>query len=48
LGSAFEWETQLIVSFNENYLDKNKFEELESKILQLQKMIGSFIDKLDK
>lgn len=46
LGSAFEWETQLIVSFNENYLDKNKFEELENKILQIQKMLGKFIDNL--
>jgi len=47
LGSAFEWETQLIVSFNESYLDKNKFDELEDKILQIQKMIGSFIDNLN-
>ncbi|EZH74041.1 30S ribosomal protein S23 [Aquimarina atlantica] len=46
LGSAFEWETQLIISFNENYFNKEKFEELESKILQIQKMIGSFIDNL--
>jgi len=46
LGSAFEWETQLIVSFNEGYLDKNKFEELENKILQIQKMLGKFIDNL--
>ncbi len=36
LGSAFERETQLIVSHNENYLDKEKFEELENKILQIQ------------
>ncbi|WP_400079727.1 four helix bundle protein [Winogradskyella sp. R77965] len=46
LGSAFEWETQLIVSFNEGYLNKNKFEELENKILQIQKMLGKFIDNL--
>lgn len=46
LGSAFEWETQLIVSFNENYLNKKSFEILEDKILQIQKMIGSFMDKL--
>jgi len=46
LGSAFEWETQLIVSHNENYLDKEKFEELENKILQIQKMNASFIDNL--
>ena len=46
LGSAFEWETQLIVSFNESYLDKKKFEELENKILQIQKMLGKFIDNL--
>lgn len=47
LGSAFEWETQLIVSFNESYLDKDKFVELENNILQIQKMIGSFIDNLN-
>lgn len=47
LGSAFEWETQLIVLFNESYLDKDKFVELENKILQIQKMIGSFIDNLN-
>ena len=48
LGSAFEWETQLIVAFNENYLSKIKFKELENKILPIQKMIGSFIDNLGK
>ncbi len=46
LGSAFEWETQLIVSFNENYLNKDKFDELENKISQIQKMLGKFIDNL--
>mgnify|MGYP003663695196 FL=1 len=48
LGSAFKWETQLIVSYNEKYLDEEKFEELETKILQIQKMIASFIDNLGK
>jgi four helix bundle protein len=46
LGSAFEWETQLIVAHNEKYLDKNKFEELENKVLEIQKMLGKFIDNL--
>jgi four helix bundle protein len=46
LGSAFEWETQLIVSFNEDYLDKEKFDTLENKINQIQKMLGKFIDNL--
>lgn len=48
LGSAFEWETQLIVSYNEAYLDKTKFNELENKILQIQKMLGKFIDNLEE
>lgn len=47
LGSAFEWETQLIVAHNVAYFDQNKFEELEDKIVQLQKMMGAFIDNLD-
>tara|TARA_R110002074_G_C12214054_1_gene636575 strand:- start:156 stop:509 length:354 start_codon:yes stop_codon:yes gene_type:complete len=42
LGSAFEWETQLIVAFNENYLSEGRFKELEQKIKQLQKMISGF------
>ena len=42
LGSAFEWETQLNVAFNENYISEEKFKELENKIKQIQKMISSF------
>lgn len=37
LGSAFEWETQLNVAFNENYLSEEKFKELEQKIKEIQK-----------
>lgn len=46
LGSAFEWETQLIVAFNEGYLSQELFNELENRINQIQKMIGKFIDNL--
>jgi four helix bundle protein len=42
LGSAFEWETQLIIAYNESYLSEVKFKELEQKIKQIQKMISSF------
>ena len=42
LDSAFEWETQLIVAFNENYLSEEKFKELEQKIKQIQQMISRF------
>ena len=39
LGSAFEWETQLIVAFNQKYISKEKFKELENRIQQIQRMI---------
>lgn len=48
LGSAFEWETQLIVAYNEKYISEKHFQELETKIQDLQKMISGFIDGLDK
>lgn len=48
LGSAFEWETQLNVAYNQKYLDIKSFEDLENKVLQIQKMLGSFIDKLNE
>ena len=46
LGSAFEWETQLNVAYNERYLSKEKFNELEQKIKQIQKMISGFQSRL--
>lgn len=42
LGSAFEWETQLIIAFNENYISEEIFNILENKIKQIQKMISRF------
>ena len=42
LGSAFEWETQLLAAFRQNYIDKEEFELLENKIQQLQRMISGF------
>ncbi|WP_242204312.1 four helix bundle protein [Aestuariivivens insulae] len=37
LGSAFEWETQLIVAYNENYLSEDKFNELDQKTIKFKK-----------
>ncbi|MDV7138501.1 four helix bundle protein [Maribacter sp. TH_r10] len=42
LGSAYEWETQLIVAYRLKYIDKKRFEKLENKIQELQKMISGF------
>lgn len=42
LGSAFEWETQLIIALKEGYLKKENYNTLEDKIKQIQKMISSF------
>ena len=47
LGSAFEWETQLIVAFNEKYINEKQFQELEKRVQDLQKMISGFIEGLD-
>ena len=48
LGSAFEWETHIIVAYNEKYISEERFQELEKKIQDLQRMISGFIDGLDK
>ena len=47
LGSAFEWETQLIVAYNEGYINEEYFNELEMKVQKLQKMISGFLDGLE-
>lgn len=48
LGSAFELETQLIVSAEMKYLNTEKFNECLSELQEIQKMINSFINKLKK
>lgn len=47
LSSAFEWETQLIVAYRQNYIEKEIFQVLEKKIQQLQRMISGFQDGLN-
>lgn len=42
LGSAFECETQLIVAYRQGFISKEKYEVLENKVQQLQKMISGF------
>ncbi len=38
LGSAFEWETQLIISYEIDYISEETFTHLERKIQSLQAM----------
>jgi four helix bundle protein len=47
LGSAFEWETQMIICNNLNFISDEKYALLEIKIRKLQQKISNFIDKLD-
>ena len=37
LGSAFEWETQLHIAFDQEYIDRQTFEKLENNIQELKK-----------
>ncbi|ASE60984.1 four helix bundle protein [Chryseobacterium indologenes] len=42
LGSLYELQTQIIISANRNYLEISKTEEIENKIIELQRMISGF------
>ena len=46
LGSAFEWETQLIISFEIGYISEETYKHLESKIQSIQGMITRFMESL--
>ncbi|MDX1350122.1 MAG: four helix bundle protein [Putridiphycobacter sp.] len=46
LGSAFEWESQVIISHKLNYFNDSQFEELEKKVNRIQNMIFKFKAKL--
>ena len=48
LGSAFEWETQLIISFEVGDISQDTFKQLETKIQIIQGMITRFMENLSK
>jgi len=47
LGSFFELETELTIALNLNYINSMNFESIQNKIIELQKMITGFKNKLD-
>ncbi|MFA7445994.1 MAG: four helix bundle protein [Flavobacteriaceae bacterium] len=48
LGSAYEWETQLIIAYEIGYISEKTFNHLETKINKIQSMISKFINGLDQ
>ncbi len=46
LGSAFEWETQLIVCYRQQFINEEKFLQLEDAIQKIQSKITNFINTL--
>jgi len=46
LGSSFELQTQLLIASMHKYISTEKTIELETKIIELQKMIAGFTVKL--
>jgi four helix bundle protein len=46
LGSAFEWETQLIIAFEIKYISQETFNHLENKIQHIQNQIIKFTNSL--
>lgn len=46
LGSAFEWETQIIIAHGLEYITEKKYIKLIKNINDIQKMISSFKEKI--
>ena len=47
IGSSLELETELTIALNLKYIDTMVFESIQNKIIELQKMITGFKNKLD-
>lgn len=47
LGSAFEWETQLVIAFEIGYISESTFNHLENKIQSIQKMVTRFMESIE-
>jgi four helix bundle protein len=46
LGSAFEWETQILIAFEIEYISEEVYKKLEIKIQAIQGMITRFTEGL--
>ena len=46
-GSSYELETQLIISQNLSYLNQSEFIKLNNSLIEIQKMLYTFIKKLE-
>jgi len=46
LGSAFEWENQIIIAHGLEYIKNEDYKELIKNIHEIQKMISSFKEKI--
>jgi len=46
MGSACEVEYQLLLSFDLNYIEETKYNELLDNIIEIKQMLTSFIKKL--
>ncbi|SCD20984.1 23S rRNA-intervening sequence protein [Proteiniphilum saccharofermentans] len=46
LGSAYELETELLVSFKLSYIEAETYEQFQQKLSELQRMINGFKDTL--
>ncbi len=46
LGSAFEWETQLIICFRQGFIKEKTCVELQNDVQKIQSKISNFIDAL--
>lgn len=46
LGSAYEWETQLIISYEIGYISEETFKHLEIKIQKIQGMLIRFMESI--
>jgi len=47
VGSLLELETELLIAHNLKYVDSMLFEEIQNEIIELQKMITVFKNKLE-
>ncbi len=47
IGSLLELETEITIALNLKYIDSLIFENIQNKIIELQKMITGFKNKLD-
>ncbi len=46
IGSAYELETELLIAYNQQYLEESQYNDIQQMIIEIEKMLYALIQRI--